>query len=111
MNKKIRGIRGILFGQLFLGQLNLANYFMKIRLDLECLKIYLANQFLPILIPGVTILVIPGQKLSCRDQLQQMSLNPFLLILNPLCDLSQQKSNGNPFCGLLAQFLKGRSRK
>ena len=30
-------------GQLFLGQLNLANYFIKIRLDLEGLKIYLAN--------------------------------------------------------------------
>ena len=32
-----------IFGQLFLGQLNLANYFIKVKLDLEGLKIYLAN--------------------------------------------------------------------
>ena len=50
-----------------------------------------------------------AQKQSCGDQLQQMSLNPFLLILNPLCDLSQT-IQCNHFCGLLGQCLKGRSR-
>ena len=50
--------------------------------------------YLFILIPGVTIFANGGEKKaqeqSCRDQLQQMSLSPFLLILNPLFDLSQK---------------------
>ena len=45
-----------------------------------------------------------AQKQSCRDQLQQMSLNPFLLILNPLCDLSQ-KIQCKSLLGLLCQCL------
>ena len=41
-----------------------------------------------------------AQKENCHDQLQQMSLNLFLLILNPLCGF-HKNSNANPFCGLL----------
>ena len=45
-----------------------------------------------------------AQKQSCRDQLQQMSLNPFLQILNPICDLSQ-KTQCKSLLGLLGQCL------
>ena len=61
---------------------------MQIRFDLEGLKILLT-----------TILA--------RDQLQQMSLNPFLLILVTF----HKKYNANPFRGLFNQWLKGGHRK
>ena len=45
-----------------------------------------------------------AQKQTCHEQLQQMSLHPFLLILDPLCDHSQ-KIKCKFLCGLFGQCL------
>ena len=68
---------------------------------------------MPILILGVTILAIHGGKRHRNRAVNKCGLNFFdlfffyffLPILNPLCDLSQ-KSNANPFCGLLVNVGK-----
>ena len=46
-----------------------------------------------------------AQKQSCRDQLQQMSQNPFVLILNTLCDLSQKLQYKSLNRIILSQYM------